>query len=279
MRRKELSGNRVIHRNISKEALDPLLASETSSGSQDPSGIFGQPAGSGGTVSSPEAQPYERRFSMLTRFAKLVVSPSEAMKDIAFSPDYSGPITIIILETIVATILIATFLSRINVVGAPSDFSTIWGNILSLVVGILVVLAPILYVVFWLVKSLLVQYLAGSGSGWNFKTAASVTGYAYIADLIFSIITTVVVLSLTPSLTITYGQDQSQVSAQLISQIGWIATFSIPLNLIAIIWKSYLGGLGTHFGTNEKCSIGKAFVIFVILALIGLALNLATRRY
>ena len=50
-------------------------------------------------------------------------------------------------------------------------------------------------------------------------------------------------------------------------------TFSLPVSLLGLIWKSYLGGLGTDFGTNGKCSVSTGFVVFFALGLIGLLVS------
>ena len=230
---------------------------------------------------SPKTEPpYERRFSVPERFVKLVTSPSEAMKDVALAPDYSGPIAIVVLEVIVLSVYIGLVFSRISFTGATSaDWSAMWGTVVSLVVGILIVVSLIVYVVFWLVKSVLVQNFSGSQSGWSFKTATSVTGYAYLADLIFLFISVLIVLLLMPSISIDTTLTQSQMTAQLHSQIDWIAMFLIPLDLLALVWKSYLGGLGAHYGTNKRCSVGKGFAVFIVLALIGWGVSILIRGF
>jgi hypothetical protein len=214
------------------------------------------------------------------RLGELVTSPSEAMEDIAFEPDYSGPITIVILEVIFLIAYLALVLQKVSFTGATdTNVSEIWGTVVSIVVTIVAVVGSLLYVTFWLIKSLLVRTFTDSESGWEFKTAASVTGYAYLADLVVLAINTIIVASIMPPISISTTLTRAEITAQLESQIGWIKIISIPLSLLALIWKSYLGGLGAHHGTQEKCTIGKGFAVFLALGLIGWAITLFIRGF
>lgn len=73
-----------------------------------------------------QAVPYERRFSLLLRFWKLLISPSEAMRDIALAPDYIGPTFIVVLEVIVAAIAIWGTMQKFNQIGSSQYISTVW---------------------------------------------------------------------------------------------------------------------------------------------------------
>ena len=54
------------------------------------------------------------------------------------------------------------------------------------------------------------------------------------------------------------------------AQLLWIQIiFSVPVGIITAIWKSYLGGLGTKFGTKKKASLALGFTVFLILSLLG----------
>jgi hypothetical protein len=225
-------------------------------------------------------QMHERKFSIVERFWKLLTSPSEAMEDVAFNPDYLGPLVIVGLEVILLVVYVAVVLQRISFTGAvPEDVSTMWGAVVSIVVGLVLVLGSILYLVFWLVKSFLVRALTDSQSDWTFGTAASVTGYAYLADLVGLLINFVVAVVFIPSLSISLTLTRNEMAAQLESQIGWIRWVSIPFSVITLVWKSYLGGLGTHYGTEGKCSVSKGFLVFLVLALIGWAIFFLIRGF
>lgn len=242
--------------------------------------ISRQASGPGQTSPSEAKQPYERRFSIIQRFGKLVTSPSEAMEDVALFPDYSGPITIVVLEVIFLTVYLGLALQRFSFTGASAtSVSELWGTVVTTFVAIVAVGGSILYVIFWLVKSLLVRTFSDSGSGWEFKTAASVTGYAYIADLVVLAIDIVIVLSFMPTISISTSLSRSEIAAQVQSQIGWIRIFSVPFGLLAQVWKSYLGGLGAHHGTEEKCTVGKGFAVFFVLGLIGWAIDFLVRGF
>ena len=150
--------------------------------------------------------------------------------------------------------------------------------ILSGVLAVAAIIASVLLIVKWLAKSFLVRYAGDSGSSWSFSTAASVTGYAYIADVVFSIIGIAISWLILP----TFHVDTTDLNAAIQQMNDYRAqinllklTYTLPVSLLGITWKSYLGGLGTHFGTNEKCSIRSGFAIFFALSLIGLLISLA----
>ena len=216
-----------------------------------------------------------REYSVFERFFKLVVSPSNAMEDVARWPDYTGPVVILFLLCVLAGVDVSLVFQKIQLTGDPELVSSAQG-LISGIVAAAVVIGVVIVIVFWLVKSLLVKALCDDGSGWSFATAASVTGYAYIADLIIGIIGSIVVIPLLPSITI----DVSDTSATQVAianyqtQLLWIRlAISVPLALVGLVWKSYLGGLGTKYGTDESSSLGKGFAVFLGLALLGLLIN------
>jgi hypothetical protein len=109
---------------------------------------------------SPEAVPptdtqavrYERRFSLLLRFWKLLISPSEAMRDIALAPDYIGPTFIIVLEVFVAAIAIWGTMQKFNQIGSSQYISTVWGFV-SAIIAVAVVISGFIMIARWLIKS------------------------------------------------------------------------------------------------------------------------------
>jgi len=222
------------------------------------------------TWQAPE-ETYERKYSMVQRFYKLVVSPSEAMKDIGLAPDYGGPLVLVTLRIIIAAVAIAVVFQKILWIGDSSLIGRVQG-ILSGVIAFAVLIGLLLFIAFWLVKSFLVNLLCDSGSGWSFATAASVTGYAYIADLVFGVIGLIVIYSLIPPITFNVSDLEATRRALADYQaqvLGIRLLFSIPFSFVGLLWKSYLGGLGTKFGTNEKSSVAWGFVVFLGLALLG----------
>jgi len=225
----------------------------------------------GSAKSASEETNENRNYSVFQRFYKLVFSPSEAMGDIGISPDYSGPVVLVILQVILASISVALAYQKIQWTGDPGTISQAQG-FLSTVITIAVLITVFVLVAFWLVKSLLVKYLCDSGSAWSFGAAASVTGYAYVPDVIFAVISMPVVYWLIPSVTFNVSDFAAtqQAVANFQAQILWIQlTITIPLTFIALLWKSYLGGLGTRSGTDQKCSVQLGFVVFFALALLG----------
>jgi hypothetical protein len=139
-----------------------------------------------------------------------------------------------------------------------------------------VFLTPILFVVRWLIKSLLVKYFCDSGSGWSFGTAASVTDYAYLPEILVSLVGIVVVWFMLPPFTIDMtGLETAQQSfSSHMAEITWLRLwFSLPASFVGLAWKSYLGSLGAHFGTEESCSVKTGFALFFVLGLAGMLLS------
>jgi hypothetical protein len=232
-----------------------------------------------GSVQAAPEEIYERKYSVFQRLYKVVVSPSEAMRDIGLAPEYGGPSLLVILEIILFAASVSLAFQKIQLTGDSQMVSQVSG-ILSAVLAIAVLLSVVVYVAYWLVKSLLVKYFCDGGSGWSFGTAAAVTGYAYIADIIFGIIGLLVVYPFLPSLTLNVSNvDVARAAlADFQSKVLWIRlTVSIPLGFIAMLWKSYLGGLGTKFGTHEKCSLALSFFVFLLLALLGWLISFLVR--
>lgn len=232
---------------------------------------FAQPQPAWSTPIPPPEETYERKYSMLQRFYKLIFSPSEAMKDIGQAPDYSGPIVLVILRIIITAIGISVVFQKFQLVGDSETVNYVSSAIFS-AIALVVIISVLLFLAFWLIKSFLVKLSCEKGSGWNFATAASVTGYAYIADFIFGIVGVIAIYFLIPSMTF----DVSNIDAATSALANWEAqtypvrlAYSIPIGFVGLIWKSFLGGLGTKFGTKENSSLAFGFFVFLILALLG----------
>lgn len=129
-----------------------------------------------------------------------------------------------------------------------------------------------LLVAYWLGKALIVKYTCDSGSAWTFTTAASVTGYSYLPELILGIISLAVVYPMIPTITFNVS-DLAATRAAIANyqaQLLWLRIIvSLPIGIIILVWKSYLGGLGTKFGTQKKASLALGFTVFLILGLLG----------
>jgi len=218
--------------------------------------------------SLPE-EPYERKFSLTQRFYKLLTAPSEAMRDIALAPDYEGVLVVIVLEVVFLSVALVMVLQKIQLSGPNTE--TIMGMVSGLLVAATFV-AGILLVAKWIIKSLIVKYACDSGSGWNFKTALSITGYAYIANIMMSIIGMCIAWFLLPTIHLdtTDIEIMRQAFNDYEAQLNWLnLLYTLPFSLFGLLWKSYLGGLGAHFGTKEKCSLGMGVAVFFVLSLIG----------
>jgi hypothetical protein len=220
----------------------------------------------------PTNEVYQRRFSTAQRFLKILTSPSEVMKDIAQAPSYDGITVIFFAQVFVFAFGLWLIFQKIQITGQYSNLIT---GLLSLAVVLAGFFSLVLFVGRWALKSLIVKSLCDSGSSWEFKTAASITSYAYTADIVLGIFGIIVGWFLLPTFHLDTGN--LDVSRQLLNdyqtQIMWLKlTYTLPLSLLGLLWKSYLGGLGTHFGTKGRCPLRKGIVVFFCLGLIGVLL-------
>jgi len=216
--------------------------------------------------------PYERKFSVIQRFWKLLVSPSEAMRDIVGAPDYAGGMFVVALYLVVLVFGVIVVSQKIRFL----ELGSFMGGFSALIIVLFVVVAFVTMLVrvgFWPLKSLLVKSLCDDGSGWSFKVAAAVTGYFYIADVLVSAVQVLLLWLLLPNYTISFaGSLFGMVDSTkfLYSDLRWFMWgIGLPLSFLGLIWKSWLGRWGTYFGTKEKCSLRKAFVVYFLLGLIG----------
>lgn len=219
-------------------------------------------------------QLYSRKYSLVQRLYRVLFNPSEVMKDIALDPDYGGVAVILVLQFVYSAILISLLLSKFHFTG---EYATMVSGMMSFGIGFAMALMVILLPIRWLIKSVIVWKVCDAGSRWNFKTAASVTGYAYIADLILSSISGIIVLYLMPSIhldTNDLEQAMDMVKNVYEPQLRSIRQDSLPITFAAIIWKSFLGGIGTHFGTDERCSKFAGIGVFFLLALVVFGFSL-----
>jgi len=216
---------------------------------------------------------YERKLSLPQRFYKLLTAPSEAMRDIALAPDYEGAVVIIAVKLILAILAVVLVLQKIHFIGEHANAMMSFVT-LGLILGFIFAIGII--IVRWLIKSLIVRYACDSGSAWDFKTAASITGYAYLPEIIISVIGLCVSWVLIPSMTVdmTNLQAAMQTLESYQAELNWLKLlYTLPFSFFGLLWKSYLGGLGARFGTEEECSLGTGIVVFFVLGLIGLLIS------
>lgn len=198
------------------------------------------------------------------------------MRDIALAPDYGGVIVVLVAQVVLAIIMVAYTLSKLTVTG-PS--AAVAYSFVSSIIVFAFALSFILLPVKWLVKSVIVQKACDAGSQWTFKSAASVTGYAYMPNLILSLITSPILIASVPTLNVDFSNLEAarQLLESFQSQVATIElTYVLPLQFLALLWKSYLGALGTSYGTKEMCKVSGAFLVFFLLGLITVAISLFT---
>jgi len=224
----------------------------------------------------PSPPPYQRRYGVFSRLVRILFKPSETMKDIAAAPDYSGVAIILVFQIVLGIVSVALVLSKIEVTGPYADlFRSVFQTVIVAAFAISFILTPVK----WLIKSLIVWKVCDVGSQWEFKRAASVTGYAYVANLIVSLVTLPLVPFIFPVIQI----DTTNLEAARIWMESYTAQlaglefyFTLPTLFVALLWKSYLGGVGTYHGTEEMCKVSGAFFLFFLLGLISVAITLIT---
>lgn len=242
--------------------------------------LLSEPAAPPPSSSLPEASPtptpYVKRFNVFQRLYRLLFSPAEAMQDIASAPDYQGGLTIILIQTMLMGIVVASIFQKIHFTGSISGVS-LAGAVFFFAFFILVlalIVSVAMLVGLWFLEALFVKLLGDSGSGWSFRVAASVAGYAYIAYFVSGLIPLVGSWLLMPEVTI--DLTNPALSRAVIQEIGlpsWFSLVSWVFAVLGLVWVSYLGGLGVHFGTKKRCSIRKGMAVFLGLGLIPVLIS------
>jgi hypothetical protein len=230
------------------------------------------------TPETATVENYESKYSTIQRLWKLVVSPTEAMRDIALAPDYEGFACVAIIAFVLFVITWALFLQKIHVTGSYA--SSVVGTITGVII-VAAILEPFLLIIRWAIKSWIVENVCDVGI-WNFKTAASVTGYAYTTDIVVTIVSICITWFMVPSLT--FNTSNLEAAKQALNdyqtQLKELQIlYSLPVFLIGVTWKSYLGSLGVHFGTKQKCSKRFGFIVFFALGLAGLLITFFFQQF
>jgi hypothetical protein len=215
----------------------------------------------------------QEKWPFWKRLQKVYTSPREAMNNIAFAPDYVGVIFILVLNAVIGTFSAAIMFQKLQFTGPYEQEIAFAANSILM---ILLFLVPVVLIIRWLVKSLLAYLLCDSGSSWNFEDAASVTGYSYAPSLVMSLIGVLIIWLFVPTVTIDTTNPELAIIIleNQIATLSWIQiVFTLPVTLIELFWKSYLGGIGVNESTLGKCSENKAFIIFIFLGLLGILLD------
>lgn len=222
---------------------------------------------------SPPPPPYQRKFSTSSRLLGVMFKPYETMMDIAMAPDYAGVIIILVGQVILSVIAFAFALSKVEITG---PYASLFWSIAVAVAGAVLAISFILQPVRWLIKSVIVWKLGDSRSRWQFKSAASVTGYAYIANLIVSLVTMPLLPFIFPSVRIDFSSLEIArlMVDDLVAQLTRLQIYyMLPSLFVALLWKSFLGAVGTSYGTKQFCKASSAFILFFLLGLITIALS------
>jgi len=218
--------------------------------------------------------PVERRYGLGKRLLGLITRPGKVLADIGAVPDYAGPLTIIVLYVLLCCVDVWIILSKFHVTGPYAD---VVSAVFTLVLAGVVLAGALAMPVRWVIKSLIVWKVCDRGSGWSLKKALSVTGYAYLADLVLYAASLVITALLAPTFyfeTTTVGETLRRFYSEYLPQLKAIFVCGLALKVGALVWKSYLGAVGTYYGTGGACSERRAFAIFMGLGSITIILGL-----
>lgn len=220
----------------------------------------------------PSPPPYTRRFNVVQRLYGALRRPSETMRDIGLRPEYGGAAIILILKIVLLIAALSIALSKVHVTGS---YATEVTGLMSAAMAGAVIIGVFFIFLRWIVKSAIVWKACDAGSGWGFSNAAAVTGYAYIVEVVVSIIFMVAASFFVPVVHI--DVDNLEASAQAVqawkSETMVVYLYRLPINFLTLVWKSYLGGIGSHYGTKEMCSKTMGIAVFFFLGLIGLIID------
>ena len=220
-----------------------------------------------------EEPTYTRKYGLIQRLYQPFLRPSTVMKDIALSPDYRGIGIIVALQFIWTLFSGISMISKFHFTGPHAQLIAqgVTGFMVIFSVGFSVLFLPIR----WLIKSAIVWKACKKGSKWDFKKAASVTGYAYVVELIGVILSGIITSYQMPTIQIDTSDLQAALReiSQVQEQIQSTKLYGLPISFAVLLWKSYLGGVGTHFGTQGKCTKLEGTVIFLLLGLITFLLG------
>lgn len=221
-------------------------------------------------VSAPPS--YVRRFGVVQRLFGMFFMPSQAMRDVGLRPEYGGAIIVLTLQTILLIASISIVMSRFQVTGT---YATQVMGILNGMLGVAVIIGILLVFLRWLVKSAIVWKVCDGGSSWSFKSAASVTGYAYIAEIVVGLISIALTALFLPVLHL--DVSDLEIARQTLqtyqSQVMTLTVYRLPVTFVGLVWKSYLGGVGTHYGTEKMFSKAAGISVFFVLGLIGVLVS------
>lgn len=195
------------------------------------------------------------------------------MEDVALAPSYGEVLKILAVMLSAALITMAFVFSKIQFVGLSLS-PAFWGIIFFAVVMV-VVFTYGLFVGVWLIVSVIVKFACDRGSGWDLKSAASITGYTFLVDIILGFISVAVYGFFIPPISIDVANLEltRQTIADLRSQLSWLRICWLPVSFLGIAWRSHLGGLGASFGTRGKCSRKLGFAVFFCINLVGLLIS------
>jgi hypothetical protein len=163
-------------------------------------------------------------------------------------------------------------MSKFQVTGT---YATQVMSILNGILGVAVIIGILLVFLRWLVKSAIVWKVCDGGSSWSFKSAASVTGYAYIAEIVVGLISVALTALYFPVLHLDVSNLETarQTLQTYQSQAMTLTVYRLPVTVLTLVWKSYLGGVGTYYGTEKMFSKAAGISVFFILSLIGVLVN------
>lgn len=220
----------------------------------------------------PAPPPYVRRFGVVQRLFGMFFMPSQAMRDVGLRPEFGGVFIVLTLEIALSIASISIVMSKFQVTGTYA--TTVMGT-LNVMLGVAVIIGILLVFLRWLVKSAIVWKVCDGGSSWSFKSAASVTGYAYIVEIVAGLISVALIALFFPVLHL--DVSDLEIARQTLqtyqSRVMTLTVYQLPITFLTLFWKSYLGGVGAHYGTEKMFSKAAGISVFFVLGLIGILVN------
>ncbi len=214
------------------------------------------------TPMQPVGKLRVQEWGFSRRLVGIFRSPKRAMANIAGEPNYTEPVIIIIVQVMLFCIAQSLVLSKILLYW-------FWMPELTSMLFETTVWAGILMFAVWAIRSWIILVLYKQGTGWRFKSAAAVTGYAMIPVLLMNIPGLILISAMSPYVLSTMSLAAIQ-QATVTMKLIW----ALPLTLVGNAWQSYLGAHGVKAGTGGRRSFASGFTVFFSLIILELPLLL-----
>mgnify|MGYP003880493307 CR=1 FL=1 len=200
------------------------------------------------------------KHDILLRFKKAIFRPWIILDDIVLAPDNLGPLLIILLLSIITTI--RTLISFHILAGDPLLFGAIK---LTLFLPLLMISSLCFFICLWIIASFILNTIFRLlGASTDISLTMSLLGYAVGPLIIFSLISTLIISSVT-GISVT----SPEIGSLLLSNTLIIASQYIML--LGFLLAAYVISMGA-----SKAYFLNRYLVFIILACIIVSLYLLT---